>query len=227
MAVTLQSMDPSEIEFQINIIRKIRESRLDYDNPLTLMDLKHYRLQLYQKVDRTDTENQELAYLTKLIRFNDRPYMPPSEIKKMKQVNLSIGVTTELFEYLLPKFCSIINNEDEWVCLHHVMIYRGWMVPVDFYPWVDWLNERLRAIGRNDVLHDSARRKISKYLSRPERYLWVLEDYLKAENKTSHQSDKKFRRHCDLCDQIDEIFDGVRDDDKMILASGITTMMVS
>lgn len=205
-----------DFHFIINILRKARKRRLDFDAPLTLLDLKQYRYELVRKGDACyDDEKQEIEFLTALIRFYDTPCANPNFSDTMERVTLSIGLTNEIFEALLPQFCSIINNENEWVCLYHIMIYRGWMAKVHFYVWVDWLNDRLSTIGKNEVLDDSGRRKVCKYLTKPEKYTWTLEEYQKAKGTISKQSANTFKRLYNLCEQIDGIFEGVREDDKI------------
>lgn len=204
--------------FIINLILKIRHRRLDFDAPLTLQDLRQYRYGLVRKGDMCpDEEKEELEYLTALIRYYDTPCANPNDMNTKDRVTLSIGFTNEIFENLLPQFCSIINLENEWVCVYHVMIYRGWMSEVHFYVWVDWLNERLRMIGKKEILDDSGRRKVCKYLTNSEKQKWTLEEYQKAKGTTTKQSASTFQRLFNLCVQIDDIFEGIRDDVKIVI----------
>ena len=136
-------------ELLFNLIRKIRDRRLEPFSPLTLDDVKRYRLYLIQKDDLcTDVEKDEIVILNQLIRYYDRPYIDPDDIKDLKHVQLSIGFTDALFEHILPQLCNIISQEVEWVAVYHTLIYDGWMLPVDFYVWVKWLNDRLNSINR-------------------------------------------------------------------------------
>jgi hypothetical protein len=212
-------------ELLFNLIRKIRDRRLEPFSPLTLNDVKHYRLYLIQKGDLcTEVEKDEILFLTQLIRYYDRPYIEPDEQNSLEFVQLCIGFTDSLFEQILPLLCNIISQDSEWVAVYHIMIYDGWMSPVDFYAWVKWLNDRLYAIGKQEVLGDSAHRKVNNYLKRPERYKWSLDEYLKEKKTDSKKTINVFKRLCVVCEQVRHIFDGTIDD-KMMLGSGISSIM--
>jgi hypothetical protein len=204
-------MDPSEFEFRFNLLQKIRYGRQEFDVLPNCDDFKKYRIELYKKGEsRTQLENQELIFLTEYIRENDQPCIDPNEFNDKKHVKLSLGLSDEMFEYLIKLICTIINNENEWVCLYHVMIYRGWMYSIDFYLWVDWLNDRLLNIGMNEVLQGSSRRMISKYFTSPDRYQWTLEGYQKFEKTQSAQSINKLHRYAMVCKQICNILEDYR-----------------
>ncbi len=195
------------IEYIFNLIRKIRDGRLDPDSPLTLEDLRAYRYRIIQKGElRSEADKLEEQVVLEMIRYYDRPYIVPDSFNDLKHVRLCIGVTDKMIESILPNISNIINYQNEWVCVYHMMIYRGWMYPVEFNPWLKWLNERLRNINKSEVLKDSASSQICKYLKKPEKYKWVLKDYLKAEDTGSQKTVNKFKRLIGICEDVDDIF---------------------
>lgn len=212
-------------ETELALIRELLSRRLDPFAPATLDDLKHFRLQLVQSSNSfSPEESEKIKYLNNLIRYYDRPYIEPDEQNSLEFVQLCIGFTDALFEQILPLLCNIISQDSEWVAVYHIMNYDGWMSPVDFYAWVKWLNDRLYAIGKQEVLGDSAHRKVNNYLKRPERYKWSLDEYLKEKKTDSKKSINVFKRLCVVCEQVRHIFDGTIDD-KMMLGSGIASIM--
>ena len=212
-------------ETELALIRELLRRRLDPFAPATLDDLKRFRLQLVQSSNSFSPEvSEKIKYLNNLIRYYDRPYIDPRKTNDLNHVQLSLGFTDTMFEYILPQICSVINQDQEWVTVFHEMIYDGWMSPVDFYVWVKWLNERLDAIGQKEVLPGSAARQICKYLHKPERYKWTLNEYQQAIGVSTKQSENKFFRLIELIDQVSDILFGNNTDD-VLFGSGILSYL--
>lgn len=199
--------------FELNLYRKVRYFRRVVNAPVTLDDFRDYRMRLIQGgMPHDSTSIEELRTLDKWIKNLDRPYEPIDNPTYLKTMYLAPVFTNEMFESLLPKFINIIDNQSKWVCLFHVMIYDGWMNPCDFYTWVDWLNDRAKAIGHRDLVSTDSRRKIDKYLITTSRIKWDIKDYCKSQETTSTHVRNFFLHLCDLCDQISEILDTIQEE---------------
>lgn len=198
--------------FELDLYRKVRYFRRIENAPVTLDDLRDYRWKLIQGgIPHDPTTKKELKTVEDWIKKLDRPYDPIDNPTDLNKMHLAPVFTNEMFESLLPQFTSIIDNQSNWFCLYHAMIYDGWMNPVDFYTWVDWLNDRAEVIGLQELVSTSSRRKVDKYLKEPTRSKWNLEDYSKSKKTTNSQVKNHFFHLCDLVDQIREIFDTIQE----------------
>lgn len=198
--------------FELNLYRKVRYYRRVENAPVTLDDLRDYRWRLIQGgIPHTPMAKEELRTIEKWIRNLDRPYERIDNPADLDKVQLAPVFSDKMFESLLPKFIGLITQQSDWVCLFHVMIYDGWMNPVEFYPWVDWLNNRAEAIRHRELVSCASRRKVNKYLIQPSRTKWNIEDYCKNQETTSAQIRNHFSHLCVLLDQISEIFDTIQE----------------
>ena len=197
------------IQSNIALYKKVRYFRRDYNAPVTLDDLKDYRWQLLQKSNLQETEKEELNIIEQWVEFNDACYVLPNTKDITDIVQLDMCFSNEMFECMLPDLDMLIQEENKWVCVYHVMIYYNWMQPVDFYVWVDWLNERRSAINQKVVLNGSARRNVESYFKDINRRKWVLDEYLKEKGTSSPLTIQSFKRYCEFCDEVARCFNTI------------------
>lgn len=196
----------------LDLYRKVRKCRLVSNAPVTLDDIRNYRWMLIQRALIHGAQQRvELQILDQWIKQLDRPYVVPDDPDNLAVMRLAPVFTNEMFESLLPSFISFINRQCDWVALFHVMIYDGWMNPVDFYTWVHWLNERCEAIGQKEVISSESKKQIDEYLIKPDRVKWSIDDYCESCGKSAKQTRTKMIHLFDLCDQIREFFDALQD----------------
>lgn len=195
----------------LDLYRKVRKYRLVSNAPVTLDDISKYRWMLIQReMIHGVLQSKEVQLLDQWIKRLDRPYVVPEDPNNLKVVRLAPVFTNEMFETLLPSFNSFIIQQCDWVALYHVMIYDGWMNPVEFYTWVDWLNERCEAVGLKEAISSASSRHIDEYLKNPNRFKWSVEDYCKSCGSSAKATKTKMNHLFDLCDQIREVLDTIQ-----------------
>lgn len=198
-----------DADLRINLYRKVRYFSYDFGEAVTVKEIKDYRMRLLNKYDTlNETEKRELEILDEWILESKQPYKLQDKKNSMKTVKLCLGFTNEMFETMIPMFKDVIVRENEWVCLYHDMILYGWMDPVEFYTWVDWLNDRLTALGEDKVLKGSSRRQVNAALIKPDKCEWNYEDYSLGTNNST-QTKRKFQQLLTICKEINKILNFV------------------
>lgn len=191
----------------IELYKKVRYYRRDFCAPVTLDDLKDYRWRLIQKQgSRSSQDLQEIQILDQWILENDHCFVLPNSQDREDIVRLDMCFSDEMFEAMLPDLDRIIAEENKWVCVYHVMIYYGWMLPVVFSVWVNWLNERRSAIGFESILKGSAARNVERYFRDTKRPKWILKEYMEEKGTSSPLTKQSFERFCLCCDEVTNYF---------------------
>lgn len=183
------------------LYRKIYFASPNFPGQVTLEELRSYRSRLLGRGSTlTNDEREELATVTRWIMGIACHY---SDLDA--EEDPGERVFDQFLSSLLPAIDAVIPTPPFYVCLHHTLIVLGLQRPRPFMDWMKWLNEMRAQRGMPEVLPGTAKNNVSKYLSDHTLPIWKQADYLANEGKWGTKAVNHFKRHVEVCRQLQEV----------------------